>query len=77
MAYTTHRTESGGIEADITAIPAVAHLLRAEYLTALRNGDPDTLVSTPGFAVESMTLADLLVWVADQQAALLVAQGAA
>lgn len=77
MTSDTHRTESGAIEAGINRLPAVAHLLRTEYLTALRDGDPDTMVSTPGLVIESMTLADLLIWVADQQAALLVAQGAA
>ena len=53
-----------------------AALLRDEYLTALYLGDPRVEVSTPGFAVDHCPLIELVMSLADQQAALLAHQGA-
>jgi hypothetical protein len=53
-----------------------AELLRAEYTDALFSGDPLTLVSTPGLAVECMTLLALAHAFADAQAELLARMGA-
>lgn len=53
-----------------------ASLLRDEYLTAFLSGDAEAEVSTPGFAVDSCRLIDLVLSLADQQAALAAQQGA-
>lgn len=53
-----------------------AELLRSEYLDALLMGDPLVSVSTPGLACESMLLGELVLAIADQQAAILARAGA-
>lgn len=64
---------SDGVE---SGLDAAQSLLRTEYLDALLSGDPLTEVSTPGLAVESMTIIRLLWSMADVQVAALHAQGA-
>ena len=76
MAHHPHLPECCDIEAGIGGMSPAAYMLRGEYLDALRLGDPDLRVSTPGLAVESMSIGDLLVMLADQQLAMLHAQGA-
>lgn len=51
-----------------------ASLLRDEYLSAYLSGDAEAEVSTPGFAVDRCRLIDLVLSLADQQAALLAQQ---
>lgn len=57
-------------------LDVAAELLRTEYLEALLSGDPLTEVSTPGLAVESMTIIRLLWSMADVQVATLHGCGA-
>lgn len=63
-------------QAHSSAETLAATLLRDEYLTALLSGDPHVVVSTPGFAVDHCPLSELVLSLADQQAALLAHQGA-
>ncbi len=53
-----------------------ASMLRDEYLSAYLSGDAEAEVSTPGYACQSCRLIDLVLSLADQQAALAAQQGA-
>lgn len=53
-----------------------ASMLRDEYLEAFLSGDAEAEVSTPGYSRPTARLIDLVLSLADMQAALAAQQGA-